>query len=328
MVSLRAILRHSGLELVGVRVYSAAKDGLDAGDLCGLPRAGVAATRDIAAILALRPDCIVYMPDRCDYDEVCRFLDAGINVVTTRGEFHNPARMKPEIRERIEAACRSGGASIHSTGSSPGFITEALPIVLTSIQRRLDLLTIDEFADIAISCSPEMIFDVMGFGETPEMFARRPIAERDECFDHSLSLVAEALGLPFDRVEVRVETALAARPVQIGDRTIEPGTVAGQRIVTAGIRNGAPLLQFRTNWYVTTDLDPAWELQKVGWRVRVAGDAPLDIQIGFPLGPENVMATLAGYTANRPVNAVPYVCAAAPGIVTSVDLPQVIAQLG
>jgi 2,4-diaminopentanoate dehydrogenase len=35
-----------------------------------------------------------------------------------------------------------------------------------------------------------------------------------------------------------------------------------------------------------------------------------------------------GYTANRAVNAVPVVCAAEPGIRTTVDLPQVVAMLG
>jgi 4-hydroxy-tetrahydrodipicolinate reductase len=35
-----------------------------------------------------------------------------------------------------------------------------------------------------------------------------------------------------------------------------------------------------------------------------------------------------GYTANRAVNAVPYVCAAAPGIRTTMDLPQIVANLG
>jgi hypothetical protein len=35
-----------------------------------------------------------------------------------------------------------------------------------------------------------------------------------------------------------------------------------------------------------------------------------------------------GYTANRAVNAVPYVCAAPPGIRTTVDLPQIIPALG
>jgi hypothetical protein len=35
-----------------------------------------------------------------------------------------------------------------------------------------------------------------------------------------------------------------------------------------------------------------------------------------------------GYTANRAVNAAAFVCAAAPGIRTSVDLPQIISMLG
>jgi 4-hydroxy-tetrahydrodipicolinate reductase len=35
-----------------------------------------------------------------------------------------------------------------------------------------------------------------------------------------------------------------------------------------------------------------------------------------------------GYTANRAVNAVPVVCDAAPGIRTTVELPQVVAMLG
>jgi 2,4-diaminopentanoate dehydrogenase len=43
---------------------------------------------------------------------------------------------------------------------------------------------------------------------------------------------------------------------------------------------------------------------------------------------ERMGATSPGYTANRAVNAVPFVCAAPPGIRTSVDLPQIIATLG
>ena len=94
------------------------------------------------------------MARACDLDDVCRLLASGANVVTTRGEFHHPAGMDPDERARVEAACAEGGTSIHSTGSSPGFVTEALPIVLTSIQRRLDLLTIDEFADLSQRDSP------------------------------------------------------------------------------------------------------------------------------------------------------------------------------
>lgn len=83
------------------------------------------------------------------------------------------------MRERVEAACAEGGTSIHSTGSSPGFITEAVPLVLTSIQRRLDRLTIDEFADLSQRDSPGLLFDVMGFGRSHNphvsMPSRKPV---------------------------------------------------------------------------------------------------------------------------------------------------------
>jgi 4-hydroxy-tetrahydrodipicolinate reductase len=80
---------------------------------------------------------------------VCALLAAGTNIVTTQGEFHHPASMQPSDRDRVERAGAEGGASIHSTGSSPGFISEAIPLVLASIQRRLDALTINEYADLS-----------------------------------------------------------------------------------------------------------------------------------------------------------------------------------
>jgi len=40
-----------------------------------------------------------------------------------------------------------------------------LPVVLLSLQRRLDGLTINEFADVSSRNSPDMLFKVMGFGQ-------------------------------------------------------------------------------------------------------------------------------------------------------------------
>jgi hypothetical protein len=48
----------------------------------------------------------------------------------------------------------------------------------------------------------------------------------------------------------------------------------------------------------------------------------------FPIPLERMAATTPAYTANRAVNAVPAVCAAAPGIRSTLDLPQIVATLG
>ena len=60
----------------------------------------------------------------------------------------------------------------------------------------------------------------------------------------------------------------------------------------------------------------------------VDGDAPLDIDMRFPIPPERMAATTPAYTANRAVNAVPVVCAAPPGIRSTLDLPHVVPTLG
>src|SRR6516162_930804 len=81
--SLRCVIEHPDLELVGLYVYSDAKAGRDAGELCGLAPVGVVATRDVDDILALQPDCVLYMADRADIDVLCRLLEGGTNVVST-----------------------------------------------------------------------------------------------------------------------------------------------------------------------------------------------------------------------------------------------------
>ncbi len=326
--SLRAVIAHPDLDLVGVYVYSEEKAGRDAGELCGAPATGVRATRDIADIVALQPDCVLYMADRIDVDALCQLLEAGVNVVSTRSEFHNPARLDPETRRRLEAACARGDASLHSTGSSPGFITEALPLVLTSLQRRLDHLLIEEFADMSSRNSPELIFDLMGFGRDPTSFDPRGVeAHGGASFAGSLEVVAEALSLPLDSVAATGQVATARHDVDVAAGRVEAGTIGAQRMQVSGLRDGRPLLTFSASWYLTADVEPAWDLRETGWHVLVQGDTPLDVDVRFPVPPDEWAATSPGLTAHRPVNAIPYVCAAEPGIRTVVDLPQVIATL-
>jgi len=325
--SLRAVIDHPQLELVGLYVYSDAKVGRDAGELCGADPTGVVATRDIEEILALEPDCVLYMASEAEIDVLCRLLESGANVVTTRMEFHRPDSVNPEIRDRIDAACQRGGSSLHSTGISPGFISEALPLVLLSIQRRLDRLTIDEFADMSSRNSPEMIFDLLGFGREPGPFNAGLSAHAASSFGPSLRLVADAIGVPIDSVESSGEQAVARNRVEIAAGVIEAGTVAAQRMTVSCMSGGQQLLRFRANWYMTTDLDPAWDLRETGWRVLVEGDTPLDISIRFPVSEEEYPAMSPGLTAHRPVNAIPYVVAAEPGIRSVLDLPQIVAHL-
>ncbi len=326
--ALRAVIEHPRLDLVGVRVTNPEKVGQDAGALSGLEPTGVTATDDLDEVLALRPDCVLYMQQGYDVDVLCTLLGSGANIVATTGGFHHPGSMDPAVRERIEAACASGNASIHSTGSSPGFISEAVPIVLTSLQRRLDRLRIAEFADLSSRNSPVLLFDLMGYGRDPSTFDPLRWSHGAEAFGPSLRLIGDALGMPLESVESTGDVATAVRDIEIAAGTIPAGTVAGQRMNVVGRHKGEELISFSATWYCSTEIDAAWDLRSGGWRVTVEGDCPLDMELRLAVPLELMAETTPGYTANRAVNAVSVVCEAAPGIRTTVDLPQVVADLG
>ena len=92
----RELIRDPLYDVVGVRVYDQAKNGVDAGELCGEEATGVAATTDRDAILQLGADCCVYMARATGtgqtragltqdelVDDVVALLEKGTNVVTT-----------------------------------------------------------------------------------------------------------------------------------------------------------------------------------------------------------------------------------------------------
>src|SRR5476649_2010646 len=82
--ALRAIIERNDLELVGLKVYSDDKVGVDAGSLIGHPDTGVLAIANVA-------DCVNYNalgtttenPLGEPLDDLCRILATGYNVTTT-----------------------------------------------------------------------------------------------------------------------------------------------------------------------------------------------------------------------------------------------------
>ena len=81
--SVLAVLANPELELVGCYAWSPDKVGRDVGELCGTTPAGVVATNDLDALLALRPDCVVYNPKWPNISDLVQILESGANVVTT-----------------------------------------------------------------------------------------------------------------------------------------------------------------------------------------------------------------------------------------------------
>jgi 4-hydroxy-tetrahydrodipicolinate reductase len=322
--ALREVIRHPDLELVGVLVYDPAKHDVDAGILCGEGESGIRATTDRAAIHALRADCALYMPSALELEDVVTLLRSGTNVVTTRGElFARGTRLGEERRAVVHEACAGGSSSIYATGSSPGFITDALPLALISLQRRFESIEIEEFANLSRRNSPNLLFDLMGYGQPIESFDPSRSSFLLAEFGPPLAVLAEAAGRPVDEWACTGEVAAARRATTIVAGELPAGSIAAQRTRIVGRRGGVDVVRFTPTWYCATDIEPTWDLRPTGWRVRVRGDAPLDVEMPFPIPLEDLGSFTPAYTANRPVNAIPYVCAAPPGILATEDLPPI-----
>jgi 4-hydroxy-tetrahydrodipicolinate reductase len=327
--ALAAALEHPALEVVGARVFDPKKVGRDLGTLVGSAPVGIRATDDTDALVALPADCVLHMPHACDFGDLGRLLASGKNVISTCSELIQPRRsLAPDVVKQLEEACRAGRSSLHATGSSPGFITETLPLALLSVQRKLRLLAIDEFADLSQRPSPQLLFDVMGMGKPPRPSTASRAEHLKRSFGPSLEALGEQIGIPIDRVEARTEIAVAARAIEIAAGPIEAGTVAAQRTLVTASSRGETRLSFCATWYCSDALEPAWPVSPTGWRVRVEGDTPFAVELPFPIPTEKLAELTPGYTAHGPVNLVPAVCEAKSGLLATSDLPRLPLYLG
>jgi len=333
--ALREVIRHPGLELVGVRVYDDAKDGIDAGTLCGEDPTGVLATTDRDAVLKLDADCCIYMARATGrgqtragltedelVDDAVALLGSGTNIVTTVSDFFaRGVRLSDENRARVLEACALGNTSVWASGSDPGFITETLPIALLSIQRRVDLVEIEEFGDLSRRPSAHMVMEQMRFGKPLEDFD--PERRKNHLFGEyqpPLTVLADLAGFAIDEWTAEGGVAAAKDDLQIVAGEIKAGTAAAQRIIINGRSGGVDRIRFIQYGFVAMDVEPDWGIQPTGWRIRVHGDAPLDLSMPFPVPLDDLASFVPAFNANGPVNAIPNVCAAPPGILTTEEL--------
>jgi hypothetical protein len=322
--SVRAIQTRHDLELVGCYAWSPDKVGVDVGELCGIEPIGVTATNDVDALLALKPDCVVYNPMWPDTGELVRILEAGVNVVTTAAFING--RGNPADQDRLADACERGGASLFGTGISPGFV-ELIGIAAAGICDRIDKVTINEASDTTLYDSPAT--------ELPCGFGRRPddpelpgmAAQGTAVFGEAVALVADALGIELDEIACEAEYAVTTDDVVMDSWTIEAGCVAGVAASWQGRIGDRTVVEVNVRWKKGQTLVPDWKIEE-GHLIQVDGMPTVRARLEY-LPPADFQATTFAefmvigmvMTAVPAINAIPLVVAAPPGIVTYNDLP-------
>ena len=314
--SVLAITARPDLELVGCYAWSPEKVGTGVG--------GVIATNDVDALLALKPDCVVYNPMWSNTDELVRILEAGVNVVSTAAFI--TGGKSPVDRDRIAAACESGGASMFGTGISPGFI-EFLAIAAAGACDRIDKVTVYEAADTTMYDSPATEMKA-GFAEpidNPDL--QQMAADGTAVFGEAVAMLGDALGVTFDEIVCDAQFSQTTEDLVMESWTIKAGHVAGMVVRWLGRVGNRDVVELNMKWRKGWTLEPDLPIDEMGHKIVIEGLPTITTRVEFMPPPDFQASSFADFmklghvmTAVPAINAIPAVVAAPPGIVTYNDI--------
>jgi hypothetical protein len=337
-LALAELITNPQFELTGVCVSTPEKVGKDAGELCGVGLepgtvTGIAAVGDLDAVLATKPECVVYcamgdtrLPDAMA--DIMRILAAGINVVgSSPGLLQYPWGVVPDkYIARVEDAAQQGKSSIFINGVDPGFINDLIPFALAGTCQRIEQVRCMEIADYA-SYDGSEVMHYMGFGGSLD-----DIPMLLQPSDLSIAWAATIRHLPPPpgtqphaiTQSSKPDPAPEAFPRPVG--RVPKGTLAALRFEIRGMANGRPAIVIEHITRLRPDLRPDWPQPASGggsYRVEITGEPSyaVDIVPSSRKGDHNHAAIVGA--AGRIVNAIPAVIVAPPGIRTTLDLPLV-----
>jgi 2,4-diaminopentanoate dehydrogenase len=337
-IAVRAVAENPDTDLVGVWVHSADKAGRDAGELVGIGPIGVTTTNDADALIALRPDCVVYAAagperDAAAVPDYVKLLEAGINVVTTTvNRLIYPPTFEPDSwREQLTQAAAAGGASLYASGIEPGFAADHLVLMLATQSKSITSIHASEIALYDDYPVVETMKDAMGFGcpldYTPLLAYPGTIAFQ---WGPGLQLIAHGLGLKIDEIRENFDRVATDRDLHVAFGTAEAGTCGAMRIQAIAVIDGKEAITIEHVNRLAPDLGTEWAepMEKPVYRIRIEGEPDIDCDMSATLRDPKA----AGYamdagagamvsTAMRVVNAIPYVVGAKPGSLSALDLP-------
>ena len=315
---IRVIEASPSMEIVGAYVHHEAKNGVDVGEIAGIDPLGVLATNDMEQILAVDADCVLYNPPTERYDEIIPILASGKNVISIIAGW-NPK--KRSCYPDILGACETGQSSLYGTGLNPGLSYE-LALLGSSICTDVESIYIK-------TCEPqaslsEVFLEMFGFGKSEEELTGGPRGAYS-IFARSLhqvtDLLCEELGLPHDGTSFTYEFEPATQDYE--DKIIvRKGTMAGLLLKASTTQGDQPVATIELRFLLGS------EYVRESWLADGPSQGWLEVDIkGTPgsrltheiYAEDDLVGTWS--TGTKAINAIPFVCAAKPGLVSPLDLP-------
>lgn len=332
--AIAGVVGHPLMELVGVWVSNPDKADRDAGELANLDQnLGVLATNDKEAIWALQPDVIVHtaMTDDRLFDSIADLTEMvrrGINVVSSGPVLlcYPVGLGLDNLVADINAAGATTGASLFVNGIDPGFANDVLPLAMTSLSQRIDLIRVSEIADYATYVQPVVMGDLFGFGKAlDERVLMWEPGILSSAWGPVVRQLAAGLDLQLDpELEEYVERRPAGKDISTLSLDIAAGTMGAVLFRVIGKVDGTPrvILEHVTRTAVDEHLD--WPVPNSGdgcYRIEIEGEPMMTVEFSHhgENGDHNISGMIV--TAQRLINSIPAVVAAEPGLVYAKDLP-------
>ena len=331
--ALRAVEAHPALRLAAVVVHDPAKVGRDAGDLAGLDvELGVAATDDVDAVLAARPQAVVYAasgdirPDDALAD-IVRVLRAGAVVVTPAVyALYDPRNAPPEMREPVLAAVAEGGGSLFVSGVDPGWGNDVLPLLVSGLGSTIDAVRCQEIFDYTTYDQEDSVRYLVGMGQPmdyePPMIA--PTVPT-MVWGGQVRLMARALDVELDEVRETVERrALDTTVTTAAMGDFAAGTQGALRFEVQGIVGGEPRIVIEHVTRIHPSCAPDWPTPPDGdgaHRVIIEGRPRIEVTVEATDEGGNRAAGGNATAVGRLVGAIDWLVAADPGLYDALDIP-------
>lgn len=320
-------------ELVGVRAYSEAKNGVDAGELIGVAPLGIPVSTDVQALLKIDCDCIVYTAhDEGTYhtdDEILMLLAAGKNVVTPLPYQDAHLFRGADFLARLDEACRSGGSVFHAGGIDPDLISDRILLGLTGACAEVKSVRLQECWDCSFAQEGPLRY--VGFGQSPaeaeKVVLTQTIANN---FTTAVARTAErVLGVTYDRLveshDYVATTEDIHTPFHIPAGTVGRITHRMQGYVDA--ISAEPFFTIEYNWLVGNGMLPEGVAPGQYYVGTIEGRPSIRMALDLKVSHQNNDRTYRlgnmdvepAYVATLVpcLQAIPHICAAKPGVLPS-----------
>jgi 4-hydroxy-tetrahydrodipicolinate reductase len=307
----RQVAGRKGFKIVGAADIDPAKAGRDLGEVSGLGRTlRVKVSSDVkTAIKASRPDVVVLCTSssvKGVLPQIETILKLKVPIVSTTEELSYPTRANMRYARLIHQTAKKAKVAVLGTGVNPGFVMDALPIMLTGVCERVDAIRVDRIQDARVRRLPFQ--QKIGAGLTREQFQKKVDegSVRHVGLTESVSMIADAMGWKLDRVTDEIQPKIATETVASEFLAVDAGYVCGIVQDGIGYRDDAPIVTLHMEAYLGApeSFDAVEIAGSPAIRSKIAGGVHGDIA-----------------TASIVVNSLPKILEVAPGLHTMRDMP-------